>query len=222
VAVTSLQSSNRDGIDEAWHRWWYSLESIKSGLDLKLIWASAAFQLTDQDWLDGFEYFEECFRRGLKKGDEFTVCNRNQVRLAKFVVKNVGSRLKRTLIDFPSNSRGGSMDRITDKLRQKLINIVDDKMVQIGEGPVMILLDVSLKSWDQKLVLYAPTIAIRESLREAINQRFDPGIIAFVLFEREPSSKKMYDTFVIQNPHSTLAKSNPGLYRRAIEIFSDI
>ncbi|MBD3285146.1 hypothetical protein GF359_02045 [candidate division WOR-3 bacterium] len=184
-----------------------------------MLWASSASRLSEQNWLDGFSYFEECYKKGFNVGDEFVVCNRNHKRLVKFKVRDIDSGFDGTLIDLPSSTYSAQTNTIAEKLRRKLTSVVYNKRKQIGE-PVVILLDASLKDLLQKSALdFRQKVKVRESLTNFLSQGLYSDVIAFVMFERDLDGKKLGDVFVVSNPDSKVAKKDPVLFRKAVDIF---
>jgi len=224
IEVTSIQADRVDKKDIA-NTWWrIGLETFESDLYLELVRTKPAKDLSDDDWIAGFESFQNYIRRkkDFKIGEKIPLLDCNQHELAQLKVRDINQDSQKATKVFVGSHDGYFLDMSeeTQKFFQNFRQKIRDKAKQIP-GSGVICLDVTNWKWNQELVRDIPDSweFLIKLIQEELSQNDYDSIAGFVMFQGDCDKKNIHMLEVIRNHNSNLAQHNPNLFRKALDIF---
>ncbi len=157
LEVTSRQAESWDGSSEAMIRWKECLPVFKTGLSLLLIDATDTSQLSDSDWLEGFEDFESYTgeeKNQIHIGEIIQPKNRRGLVLAHLKVERIDNNSqKSTVVDSPLQSYGVNLSSVTQKLIQILSNKLHTKAQKSESNQCILCIDTTYCSYREAMPL---------------------------------------------------------------------
>ena len=228
VEVTSIQAERWDKQTDTTTRWEMCLPIYKTGLLLQLIWTLPTSQITDSDWIEGFQYFETYVlkAKSIKKDDNITILTKQGKELAAFVVTSAGKNKRIPTNIFPTPQVYGlDLNQEVQKYKSFIVQRMEDKRDQIASN-VIVCLDTSGSNWRQSLVKDSNDsswVNLTTQLEKEIRKPYNDTLICLVLFQRDLSSLsrniRIHPFGVIPNVNSPFARDNPCAFREALAIF---
>lgn len=221
IEVTSRQAESWDGRSEAMTRWEECLPIFKTGLLLLLIDAKDIAKLSNADWLDGFEYFENYVQErmgSIQIDDRILPRNNNGVVLADISVEGIDNdSQKPTVVKIQPQVSAPDPNDEARKFLLMIVTKIKEKALKSQSKSCILTIDLTHESWLNDFALSMRKQIIRKHLETELTKH--PQFIHLVLFKRYINDMNLSLFLSIPNVDSTLAKSNHELYEKALEIF---
>lgn len=225
IEVTSRQAESWDGRSEAMIRWEECLPVFKTGLYLLLIDAKKTSEVIDKYWLEGFESFESYTkeRKGcFQLNEKILPVNKTGIELAHLIVKGIDNDLQKpTFVEKPLQVGSPDLHEKTQNLIRIITNKIREKVQKNQSEYCLVFIDFTHCSAFEEIPLSDSLPHCRTQVKSSLETELKncPNVSCLTLFRRNFYHMNIEVLLSILNPSSTLAKDNPELYRKSLEIF---